>query len=212
MRIISGTAKGTKLYTLDGINTRPTLDRVKEPLFSILNFRLEDSVVLDLFAGSGALGLEALSRGARKAIFCEKYLNAAKVIQKNIEKTKYEEKSLLIRNDFEKALKQIESNNLKIDIVFLDPPYKTDYAYRAIDIIIKDNLLNKDGIIIVETDEITRIQNELSNLNIEAYDVRKYGRVYLLFIKLEKEDLLWERNGKDGDIQSFRINWRDTRK
>lgn len=190
MRIISGTAKGTKLYTLDGINTRPTLDRVKEPLFSILNFKLEDSIVLDLFAGSGALGLEALSRGARKAIFCEKNLDAVKVIQKNIKKTMSEEKSLLIRNDFEKALKQIESNNLKIDIVFLDPPYKTDYVYKAIDIIIKNNLLNKDGIIVVETDEITRIQDELNSLKIEAYDVRKYGRVYLLFIKLEKEDLL----------------------
>lgn len=72
MRIISGTARGTKLYTLDGMNTRPTLDRVKEPLFNIINFNLEDAVVLDLFAGSGALGLEAISRGARKAFFCEK--------------------------------------------------------------------------------------------------------------------------------------------
>ena len=70
MRIISGTARGTKLYTLDGMNTRPTLDRVKEPLFNIINFNLEDAVVLDLFAGSGALGLEAISRGARKAFFC----------------------------------------------------------------------------------------------------------------------------------------------
>ena len=72
MRIISGTARGTKLYTLDGMNTRPTLDRIKEPLFNIINFDLEDAVVLDLFAGSGALGLEAISRGAKKAFFCEK--------------------------------------------------------------------------------------------------------------------------------------------
>ena len=75
MRIISGSARGTKLYTLDGMNTRPTLDRVKEPLFNILNFDLENAVVLDLFAGSGALGLEAISRGAKKAIFCEKNRN-----------------------------------------------------------------------------------------------------------------------------------------
>ena len=84
MRIISGTARGTKLFTLDGENTRPTLDRVKEPLFNIINFYLEDSVVLDLFAGSGALGLEALSRGAKMAIFCEKNYDAVKVIQRNI--------------------------------------------------------------------------------------------------------------------------------
>ena len=87
MRIISGTARGTKLFTLDGTNTRPTLDRVKEPLFNILNFRLQDAIVLDLFAGSGALGLEAISRGATKAIFCEHDRNAANIIEKNIEKT-----------------------------------------------------------------------------------------------------------------------------
>ena len=77
MRIISGTARGTKLFTLEGLDTRPTLDRVKEPLFNIINFDLEDAVVLDLFAGSGALGLEAISRGAKKVFLCEKNRNAA---------------------------------------------------------------------------------------------------------------------------------------
>ena len=104
MRIISGTARGTKLYTLDGMNTRPTLDRIKEPLFNIINFDLEDAVVLDLFAGSGALGLEAISRGAKKAFFCEKKREAALVVEKNIEKTKFNDKAILIKADFEKAI------------------------------------------------------------------------------------------------------------
>ena len=104
MRIISGTARGTKLFTLEGLDTRPTLDRVKEPLFNIINFDLEDAVVLDLFAGSGALGLEAISRGAKKVFLCEKNRNAANIVEKNIEKTKFQDQAILIRNDFEKAI------------------------------------------------------------------------------------------------------------
>ena len=87
MRIISGTAKGTKLYTLDGLTTRPTLDRVKESLFNIIYDKIEDSVVLDLFSGSGAIGLEFASRGARKVYLCDKSKEACKIIEKNIEKS-----------------------------------------------------------------------------------------------------------------------------
>lgn len=184
MRIISGTARGTKLFTLDGENTRPTLDRVKEPLFNIINFYLEDSVVLDLFAGSGALGLEALSRGAKMAIFCEKNYDAVKVIQRNIEKTKFTERSLLISSDFERALKQIFDDHVKVDVVFLDPPYKTDFVFKSLELILNYGILNEDGIIVVETDEIEKIKHGLDERGIIPFDVRKYGRVYLLFIKL----------------------------
>ena len=185
MRIISGTARGTKLFTLDGENTRPTLDRVKEPLFNIINFELEDAVVLDLFAGSGALGLEALSRGAQKAIFCEKNYDSVKVIKQNIEKTKFTSKSVLIKGDFTVGLKHIQETDTKIDIIFLDPPYKTDYVFKSLEIIKKYEILNEGGTIIVETDEIERINKELKTLEIEAYDTRKYGRVYLIFIRLD---------------------------
>ncbi len=184
MRIISGTARGTKLFTLNGENTRPTLDRVKEPLFNIINFELEDSVVLDLFAGSGALGLEALSRGAKMAIFCEKNYDAVKVIQRNIEKTKFTERSLLISSDFEKALKQIFDDHVKVDVVFLDPPYKTDFIFKSLELILNYGILNEDGIIVAETDEIERIKQGLDKRGIVPFDVRKYGRAYLLFIKL----------------------------
>ena len=110
MRIISGTARGTKLFTLDGTNTRPTLDRVKEPLFNILNFRLQDAIVLDLFAGSGALGLEAISRGATKAIFCEHDRNAANIIEKNIEKS-------LIDKNIE--IKEVKIEHANIEDLYL---------------------------------------------------------------------------------------------
>ena len=96
MRIISGLARGTKLYTLEGENTRPTLDRVKEPLFSIIQTEIKDSIVLDLFAGSGALGLEALSRGAKKAVLCDNSNKAIQIINKNLKDTRLEEKAKVI--------------------------------------------------------------------------------------------------------------------
>lgn len=183
MRIISGTARGMKLFTLDGTNTRPTLDRVKEPLFNILNFRLQNAVVLDLFAGSGALGLEAISRGAIKAIFCEHDRNAADIIKKNIEKTRFNQESLLIKGDFELALRQIKKDGIKIDIVFLDPPYRTELIYKSIDMIINFKILNEDAIVVLETDEPDRIQDEIKDLNVKIFDIRKYGRVSLLFMQ-----------------------------
>ncbi|MCI8545727.1 MAG: 16S rRNA (guanine(966)-N(2))-methyltransferase RsmD [Clostridia bacterium] len=183
MRIISGTARGTKLFTLDGLNTRPTLDRVKEPLFNILNFKLQDSVVLDLFAGSGALGLEAISRGAEKAIFSENNRDAQKIIEKNIDKTKFNDKAVLIKNDYKKALTFISENNMKCDVVFIDPPYKTELVKNALLGILEKEILNEDAIIILETDEPERIEMQISDLKFEIVDNRKYGRVSLIFLK-----------------------------
>lgn len=182
MRIISGTARGTKLFTLEGLDTRPTLDRVKEPLFNIINFDLEGAVVLDLFAGSGALGLEAISRGAKKVFLCEKNRNAANIVEKNIEKTKFQDQAILIRNDFEKAISFIEQLNEKIDVVFIDPPYKTDLIKKSLEKILDSDILNDDFIIIAETDEPERILKDINILNINVFDTRKYGRVSLIFL------------------------------
>ena len=124
MRIISGSAKGTKLYTLEGDATRPTLDRVKEPLFSIIQHYIVGANILDLFAGSGALGLEALSRGADKAILCDYSRKAVNIIKQNIEKTKLTEKTEVWNMDYKKALEKLKDNSQKFDIIFLDPPYR----------------------------------------------------------------------------------------
>lgn len=185
MRIIAGRMKGTKLFTLEGINTRPTLDRVKEPLFSIINFKLEDSVVLDLFSGSGALGLESISRGARKAYLCDNSYDAIRIINQNIEKTKAKDDVVVFSKKFEKALEECVQKNIKFDIVFLDPPYKTDYAEKATQIIVENNLLNDDGIIIIETDSKEKVIEKIQDIDITMYDERKYGRVSLLFLRKE---------------------------
>ena len=184
MRIIAGKNKGTKLNTLEGNDvTRPTLDRVKESLFSILYPYLEESVVLDLFAGSGALALEALSRGAKYAVLCDKSYKAIKVIKENVSKTKQEENIEIINKDFETAIKSLSEKNKKFDIIFLDPPYKTNYIQKSVDLIIEKQLLNEDGIIIAETDELDKVLRQIENEKINIYDIRKYGRVDIIFVK-----------------------------
>lgn len=184
MRIISGKNRGTKLYTLDGLDTRPTLDRVKEPLFSILNFYIADSVVLDLFAGSGALGLEAISRGAKEAVLCDNSKKAIHIIEQNVEKTSTNSKVKIINSDYLNALENLKMQQYKFDIVFLDPPYNMNYVEKASQRIVEFSLLNKNGIIVIETDRKKDIIDSINKLNLfEIFDERKYGRAELIFIK-----------------------------
>lgn len=179
MRVISGIARGTILYTLEGLETRPTLDRVKEALFSSIQSKILDSYVLDLFSGSGALGIETISRGARQAILCDKSRKAIEIIKKNVEKTKFQEKIQIMNKDYEECLNNV---NNKFDIIFIDPPYKNDIAVKAIKKVVELNLLEKEGIIILETDDEQRELKELENINISILYVKKYGRVKLIFL------------------------------
>ena len=183
MRIISGSMRGTKLYTLEGINTRPTLDRVKESLFNILNFELQDSVVLDLFAGSGALSLESLSRGAKKAILCDQSRQAIEIIKKNIQKTRTEDRTIFYNFHYQKVLEKLKNENTKVKIVFLDPPYESNFAEDAAKKIIQLDLLEDNGIIIIETDQKEKVIENTDEQLLEIYDIRNYGRVTLLFLK-----------------------------
>lgn len=180
MRIISGKARGTKLYSLEGDITRPTLDRVKESLFNIIQTRIIGSVFLDMFSGSGAIGLEAASRGAKEVILCEKNKDAINIIKKNIAKTHLENETKLYKMSFEKMISSIKE---KIDIIYIDPPYKTDLAYQSVNEIIKQKLLNTNGIIIIETDEKERVEKQIKELEIEIFEQRKYGRVHLIFLR-----------------------------
>ncbi len=183
MRIISGNARGTKLYTLEGLNTRPTLDRVKESLFNILQNYLLDATVLDLFAGSGALGLESVSRGARKAILCDNHLQAIRIIKQNVQKCHMENNVEVIFKDYTKCLKQISE---KINIAFVDPPYEKNIAVEAVKLIIENEILQENGIIILETDDEQREIKQLENISkINIQDIKRYGRVKLIFLGKE---------------------------
>ena len=183
MRVISGSARGTTLHSIDDINTRPTLDRVKESLFNIIQNQVEDAVVLDLFAGSGAIGIEFLSRGAEKVYFCDKSPKAVDMIKKNLDKTKLKDKATILNNDYIDCIDKIK--NIKFDIIFLDPPYKENFSKQAIKKISESKLLKNEGIIIEETDEPERDIKEIENINIDykIYDLRKYGRASLIFLK-----------------------------
>lgn len=180
MRVISGKARGTKLNSLEGMETRPTLDRVKESLFNIIQNDIENSVFLDLFSGSGAIGIEAASRNAKKVVLCDKSKDAIKVIESNVKKTHLEDKIEIYNLDFKDLLNKI---NEKFDIIYIDPPYKTEFAFQAIKLIIDNKLVNDNSKIIVETDIPTEIEKSIKNLNIEIIDKRKYGRASILFLK-----------------------------
>ena len=181
MRVISGTARGTKLNSIESLSTRPTLDRVKEALFNIIQTHLQDSNVLDLFAGSGALGIECLSRGAKHCTFCDKSYETIKMLKQNLQRTKFETRATILVEDYKKCLQKLEKN--KFNLIFIDPPYKLDIAVNSIKLILEYGILAKDGIIILETDEEERDIKELENINLEVYDVRKYGRVKLIFLR-----------------------------
>lgn len=184
MRVISGLAKGTILYTLEGNTTRPTLDRVKEAIFNIIQMDIQDSVVLDLFSGSGALGIEALSRGAKKAVLCDKSKSAINIIKLNLEKTHLKENAIVLQEDYNKALNFLK-DKYQFDLIFLDPPYKEEFVKESVEKIIQLDLLKKSGVIIIETDDDERILKEIENLNVNIVDLRKYGRAKIIFLNLE---------------------------
>ena len=174
MRIISGQFKGRKLKTLEGMNTRPTADRVKESLFNILGARIYDAKILDLFAGSGSLGLECLSRGATSCVFVDSSKEAINIVKENVKLCRQEENSKFINKDYIEAMNSL---NDKYDIIFVDPPYS-----KGIEILVLEkarDILAKNGIIIVETDQGDIPPDEINEL--VKYDSRKYGRTIISF-------------------------------
>ena len=147
MRVITGKARGVALKTPDGMLTRPTADRVKEALFSILNFDIPGADVLDLFGGTGQLGIEALSRGARHAVFVDAREDACKLIRENLRRTKLEGEGRVVRSDYLDYLNRCPD---QYNIIFLDPPYGEDFLETALKRITEIDILQSDGIIVTE--------------------------------------------------------------
>ena len=147
MRVITGKARGIQLKTPDGMQTRPTADRVKEALFSIINFDVPGAKVLDLFGGTGQLGIEALSRGAESAVFVDAREDACKIVRENIRRTKLENQARVIRSDYLDYLRRCKE---RFDIILLDPPYAEAYLENALKCITEIDILQTDGIIVTE--------------------------------------------------------------
>lgn len=152
MRIITGRARGIQLVTLEGDMTRPTSERAKMAIFSSLQFELEGRRVLDLFAGSGQMGLEAVSRGADHAVLVDQSKDAVKIIQKNAEKTRLAEDCTVICSDFAEFLRQRRGKE-PFDIIFIDPPYAMRACKAAVEAILENRLLKPHGILVLESAE-----------------------------------------------------------
>ena len=150
MRVIAGTAKRIPLKTIEGMETRPTTDRIKETLFNMLQPYLLDAVFLDLFSGSGAIGIEALSRGAKKAYFVESSSAAVSCIRENLKNTKLSEHAEILPYDVKKALSVLEGRSVTADIVFMDPPYRHEYEKQVLAALSASSLITKDTLLIAE--------------------------------------------------------------
>lgn len=174
MRIITGRARGVRLDTLEGLSTRPTSEKVKEAVFSTIQFELEGRRVLDLFAGSGQLALEALSRGASRAVLVDSSKDAAEVIRRNAVKTKLFPDVKVMVCDYKVAISKLK-NTEKFDLVFCDAPYAAKLTADAIDRVIRAGLLSDAAIVVTESDESEPAG--FDGLNIRKHG--KYGKTYI---------------------------------
>ena len=174
MRVISGSARGVTLKTPNGAKTRPTADRVKEALFSIIQFDIPGSVVLDLFAGTGQLGIEALSRGAKEAYFTDCANDAVKLIRENVCRAKVEGRSVIRCADYLSFLKTCQK---KFDIIFLDPPYAEFFLENSLKMITEIDILQSGGIIVCERPLEKELSDDFSGYT-RSKDY-KYGNTLL---------------------------------
>lgn len=147
MRVITGKARGVQLKTPEGMLTRPTTDRVKEALFSIIHFEIPGARVLDLFGGTGQLGIEALSRGAKRAVFVDAQENACRLIKENLNRTKLQQDGQVVRSDYLQYLNRCRE---RFDIILLDPPYAEVFLENALKRITEIDILESNGIIVTE--------------------------------------------------------------
>ncbi len=172
MRVITGTARGRKLKSLEGLDTRPTTDRVKEGIFNIIQFDLEGRRVLDLFAGTGQMGIEALSRGAASAVFVEQRRDAAAIVRDNLKTTQLESRARVICGD---AMAYLASAKEKFDIIFIDPPYADKLWSSALAAISRFDILSNHGIIVCESP----MEQEMPEMQPPYYLHRtyRYGRI-----------------------------------
>lgn len=180
MRIIAGTARSLPLRTIDGLDTRPTTDRIKETLFNIIQADVPGAVFLDLFAGSGGIGLEAVSRGAQKAVFVENSRKAAACIQDNINFTKFNSSCDLKNMDFLAALRTMERRYV-FDIIFMDPPYGKGLSLQAMEYLRDSAILTEDTVIIVEES----LEFDPQTLAVEGFEidrVKKYKTNQHIFL------------------------------
>lgn len=182
MRVITGEYRGRKLETPAGYDIRPTSDKVKESIFNLLMGCIDDSVFCDLFAGTGSLGIEALSRGAERCYFCDKSRESIGIIKRNVQHCHAEEKSVILQGDFTKGLSRI---NEKVDVFFIDPPYGDSLYEKCLEMIENLDLLAVNGIIIAEHDSQDQISEKVGGF--VRVRRRRYGKTTVSIYRKEAD-------------------------
>ena len=185
MRIIAGSAKGRKLITPKNYDVRPTLDRVKESLFSMIQNYITDSVVIELFAGTGNLGIEALSRGAKTVYFVDNNRKSIEMIEQNLSKTKLEENAVVLMTDAMAGIDELKFQNIEAEIIFADPPYANENIVSVIHKISDATLLSINGLLVVEHDKNYSIPAVVGNLL--QWKKNNYGNTSITIFRLKEE-------------------------
>lgn len=170
MRVITGSARGRKLQALEGRDVRPTTDKVKESVFSIIQFQIQGRVFLDLFAGSGQMGIEALSRGAKKAYLVDQSLKSIRVIEQNVKTTGFEDSAIIARQDAQGFLVSSREN---FDIAYLDPPFEKGIINDVLPLV--SAKMNKGGVILCESAEAETLPEEAGNFKLDR--TYRYGKI-----------------------------------
>jgi 16S rRNA (guanine966-N2)-methyltransferase len=184
MRITTGIVKGMKLKSIDGLDTRPTSDRVKQSLFNTIQFDIDGMDVLDLFAGTGQLGLEALSRGANRAVFVDNSPAALSVIRENVRRTGFGNRSEVVLSDYKAYLKSAKGAGFHL--VFVDPPYREGFLNRILNFIQTFDIVKENGIIICEGSASEILPDRLGDL--ELVKRAKYGNTSLTYYKNSRKE------------------------
>lgn len=182
MRVVSGDLKGRILKAVPGTTTRPTTDKVKESLFNMIGPYFTGGLGLDLFAGSGGLGIEALSRGLEKVIFVDREGKAIQIINENLKYCGLEEKAEVYRNDAGRALKAIQKRGLSFNCIFLDPPYKKQQLVKLLEMIESETLIHEDGLIVCEHASDIQLPESVGRLTKTRNE--RYGIIAITLYKL----------------------------
>ena len=188
MRIITGSARGMKLFSPEGEDVRPTTQMAKEGIFSSVQFEIEGARVLDLFSGSGQLGLEALSRGAAFAVFCDASADSVEITKKNVMKTGFSDKSRILRREYGECIKQLGNAGEKFDFVFVDPPYSKNIVCEVVKRLVKNGLLNPGARIFCETDDRDLEERLSATEGVASVKMYKYGKSIIYTVRISGND------------------------
>lgn len=187
MRVIAGSARGIKLKTIPEMTTRPTVDRVKENMFNIIQHDIPGAVVADFFSGSGSLCIESLSRGASFAYFADKNPKCVEIIKDNLSACSMKDNFKIMNMEYDKFASSLSKSGVQLDIIFLDPPHRSGFGQDSIELINKMQLLREDGIIVVEHHKDEAYNDKYEGL--VKFKTKKYGITALSFYRHEGETI-----------------------